>query len=65
MILCQNLYMISNTSNAEFRDKTHILMAQRTPLLFWQGMSVAFLVVQMITLCCGLVNYDVKVKYTY
>ena len=36
--------------NAEFRDKSHIPISERNPLVFWQGMSAFLLTIQLITL---------------
>lgn len=36
--------------NIEFRDKAHIPIAQRNPLLFWQGISMCLVILQITTL---------------
>jgi len=36
--------------NSEFMDKSHVPLAQRNPLLFWQGASAALFILQLLTL---------------
>jgi serine/threonine protein kinase/serine/threonine protein phosphatase PrpC len=40
--------------NTEFRDKSHIPISQRNPLVFWQGMSALLFILQITTLWCWL-----------